>query len=241
MYLRIGLCEDVQDELTILLQALEDSSFDCQTESYSSGEDFLNSFYAGRYDLILMDIFMKGISGVDTVAKIRATDPEVPIAFLTTSPDFTMEGYRYHVDRYILKPVSQEKLGNVLGLAERNKKSRPSIEISSRGKKQTVFLSDICYTEQSGHSIYIHLTNGEILRASMKISELASKLPSPPFYHCHKSFLVNLIQVLYLDNDLKAFVMNGGGNAYIRRDSLREAKDMYSRFMFEQVGGKEEK
>lgn len=237
MYLRIGICEDMADELAMLLQALKDSSCECETESFSSGEDFLKSYYPGRYDLILMDIFMNGINGVETVARVRAVEQDVPIAFLTTSPEFTMEGYRQRVDRYILKPYRREDLEEVLALAQRSKNNKPAVTLTIRGKKQSIFHADISYAEQKAHSVFLHLTNGDALKVSMKLLDLAAMLPCPPFYHCHKSFLVNLFQVRYLDNDLKAFVMNDGNIAYIRRDSLRESRDMYSRFMFEQVRG----
>lgn len=239
MYLRVGICEDMPDELAILLQALKDCSCECETEAFSGGEDFLKSYYPGRYDLILMDIYMDGINGVETVARIRSKERDVPIAFLTTSPEFTKEGYKHRVDRYILKPFRAQDLEEVLGLAVRTKNSKPSVTVSVQGKKYQIFYSDIRYAEQSGHTLNIYLTGGRSLRTSMKLTDMAAILPSPPFYHCHKSFIVNLGQVSYLDNDLRAFVMNGGGLAYIRRNSMREARSMYSRFMFDQVRGRE--
>ncbi len=239
MYLRTGICEDHPEELALLLQALKNSPCDCETKAFSGGEDFLKNFFPGCFDLILMDIYMNGINGVETVARIRAADPDVTIAFMTTSSDFTMEGYQYRVDRYLLKPIKQKELDELLSLAARNKKNRPSVAVSVQGRRQDICLTDICFAEQNAHTLYIHLADGQILRTAMKLSDLAATLPEPPFFRCHKSFLVNLVHVRYLENDLKAFIMNGNGCAYIRRDSLRQARDMYSRFMFEQVRGKE--
>ena len=233
--LLIAVCEDLQAERDALSAALEQSAIPSACTVFPSGEALLADYRPGSWDLILMDIFMEGMSGVEAVAQIRARDPDVPIAFLTTSPDYTMEGYRYRVDRYLLKPVRQEDLDELLNLAARNKRNQPAVTLSVQGRKVTIPYARLCYAEQEGHAAHLHLTGGETLRAVMKLTDLAALLPTPPFYQCHKSYLVNLAHVSYLDQEMKAFVMSNGGNAYIRRDSLRKAKELYSRYMFEQV------
>ncbi len=238
-YLRIFVCDDEPAQQQALSALLKEITVPVSCRFFSCGEDLIKVFFPGCCDLILMDIYMGGMNGVETVAQIRAVDPAVPIAFLTTSPDFTMEGYQHRVDRYLLKPVKKEALEEVLSFAARLQKDQPSLNISIQGQNRTIPYTLISYIEQDSRSLLIHLSNGETLRVTMKISELASLLPSPPFYQCHKSFVINLSQVRYLDNTLKAFLMNGGGTAYIRRENLREAHTIYSRFSFDQIRGRE--
>ena len=233
--LRILICEDDPKEQEAICALLAASTYPTQFSTYSTGEALLKAYYPGCCDLVLMDIFMSGISGVETVSHIRAKDPYVPIAFLTSSPDFTMQGYQNRVDRYLLKPVNPADLEEALYLAKRNQSHQETITLSIQGKEKAVPISSISYAEQDGHAILVHQEGGEILRVIMKLSTLSEMLPSPPFCQSHKSFLANLTHVRYLDTELSAFLMNDGGYAYIRRGSLRAARDAYSHFMFDQI------
>ncbi len=91
----LGICEDDDEEYTNLEMIL--GKFDIQTEAerFTDGSGLLENYYPGKYDLLLMDIYMDGMNGVETTARVRETDSDVPIAFITTSQDFAMEGYRY--------------------------------------------------------------------------------------------------------------------------------------------------
>lgn len=231
-YLRIGICEDIQEELTALLHMLEESFCICEVESYSGGEAFLRSFYPGRYDLILMDIYMGGINGVETVSRIRELDDSVPIAFLTTSTEHALDGYRFHVDRYLIKPYDAGQLDEVLKMALERLSGRPSITVQAQGQKILLPHSQIIYAEQSGHTCVIHTSGGGEVKTVMKMTELAGMLPDPPFLQCHKSYLVNLGHVSRVNRELMVFEMKGGGVAYIRRGSLRSAEQAFYQYMF---------
>ena len=52
---------------------------------FGSSEELLEAFRPGKFDLLLMDIYMDGMTGVEAVQKIREMDDAIPIAFTTTS------------------------------------------------------------------------------------------------------------------------------------------------------------
>ena len=62
-------------------------------DRFSSGEEFLGAFTAGKYDLIFLDIYMDGITGMETAKRIRRADHGCRIIFITTSPEFAVESY----------------------------------------------------------------------------------------------------------------------------------------------------
>ena len=231
-YLKIGVCEDKPEEQALLLGMLGNSSVKCETECYPCGEDFLRSFYPGRFDLVLMDIYMGGISGVETVSKIREQDGIVPIAFLTTSTDHALDGYRFHVDRYLVKPYDAGQLGEVLNMALDRLSGRPSVTVQVQGREVLIPYSQFLFAEQSGHNCLIHTSGGGKVKTVMKIGDLARSLPDPPFFQCHKSYLVNLGHVSRVNRELSMFEMKGGGAAYIRRGSLRTAEQAFHKYMF---------
>ncbi len=237
----IGLCEDEEAERYILLARLEGCEIPCEVHAFSDGEGLLDSFYTGRYDLLLVDIYMNGINGVETVSRIRQMDQNVPIAFLTSSLNHAMDGYRFHVDRYLVKPYEADALLEILNFAMRRRLDQPRISLMIGGKRQEIMHRSIRYIEQKGHAALLYLTDGNTYRVSAKISDLALQLPQPPFYACHKSYLVNLSHVRFLNKEMNVFEMSGGGNAYIRRGSQRDAENVYRSFMFRQTREREDR
>lgn len=62
------------------------------------------------YDLIILDILMPKISGMDTAAQIRKKDTKTPIVFISTSEEFGVQSYRVLAFDYLLKPIDTEQL-----------------------------------------------------------------------------------------------------------------------------------
>ena len=236
--LRIAACEDEPSEYEMLHAALAASghAFDC--EHFATGEALVEGFYADKYDLVLLDIYLDGgttgeaaVNGMDVAARLREIDPYVPIAFVTTSPDHALDGYRLHVNRYLCKPFEQDEIDETLELARRARRERPGVSLRIGGREVQVPLARIRYAEQQRHSFVLHLADDRELKSPGKLDDLEEQLPQPPFFRCHKSYLVNLAHVKWLDRELNVFEMAGGGNAYIRRASVRDATRALERFM----------
>ena len=70
--LKIAICEDEADQKNILLQLLGESGIKNTSVVFTNGEDLLADFKPGKYDLILMDIYMGSeLTGIDTIRLIR--------------------------------------------------------------------------------------------------------------------------------------------------------------------------
>ena len=80
-------------------------------DRFSSGEEFLGAFTAGKYDLIFLDIYMDGITGMETAKRIRRADHGCRIIFITTSPEFAVESYDVSASFYLLKPIEKNAPG----------------------------------------------------------------------------------------------------------------------------------
>lgn len=228
----VALCEDKdedQEKLTALIQA---SGFPVQLSSYLSGDSFLKEYKAEMFDLILMDIYMEGISGVEAVEQIRKTEKDVPVAFITTSKDFALEGYRLDVAKYMEKPVSLSDIENILKLAAAKKEQQPGITVLSCGKPVLVPVRRLLYAEQNGHYLIFHLLRDKTLRVKGKLDDLTPQLSDFPFYRCHKSYLVNLSFVIGIDRELMVFHMREGNDVYIRRENLKKSKDAWENWLF---------
>lgn len=233
--LSIAVCEDEADAFSRLLSLMGRCGIPHRVERFEDGTAFLSSFHPGRYDLILMDIYMDGMGGLEAVAKLRERDEAVPVAFITTSGEHAMDGYRYHVCRYLQKPVREEDVAEVMELALREKENRPGLTLSVRDGAKHIPFAQIRYIEQRDHELIFCLTGQRSLTLRGRLDRFEQLLPKPPFYRCHKSYLVNLSYVRRLDREVNIFEMTEGGAAYIRRDSVREAARSLERFLFEEA------
>lgn len=233
--LQAAVCEDDPGEQETILSLIAASGIPTQCSTFSSGEDFLAQFQPGKYDLILMDIYMGGISGVEAVTQVRKLDENVPIAFATTSPDHTLESYRLGVLKYIEKPVREKAVRELLELALLKRDSRPRLFLKIDGEELGVPFERILYVEQQAHGLLLHLTGGESLHANERLDALEAQFSTHDFFRCHKSYLVNLAYVQNFDRELMVFTIQGGENVYIRRESLTEARKAYESFLFRQT------
>ncbi|MCR5742497.1 MAG: LytTR family DNA-binding domain-containing protein [Lachnospiraceae bacterium] len=231
--LNIAICEDDSAEFDKLSAILDTCGFDLVTEHFTDGSGLVSGYYTGKYDLLLVDIYMNGLNGIDTVAKIRQMDGDVPIAFITTSLDHALDGYRYHVDRYITKPLNPEEITDILRKALFRKESQPVLPITFANKTINIPLGQIRYLESIIDTVHIYLSGGGIEKTRAKLKDIAPLLPQPPFYVCHKSFIVNLSFVAGYDKAQCLFEMKEGGKAYVKRECKTEADRILRQYMFD--------
>ena len=78
------------------------------------GEDLLARHAASRADIILLDMIMPLVNGMDTARELRQADTAVRLVFLTSSPEFALESYEVRAFDYLLKPVTYERLAQLL-------------------------------------------------------------------------------------------------------------------------------
>lgn len=109
--LNIAVCEDEAAETVLLCDILNHSDIQNTYTVFTDADSFLASYEYGKYDLLLMDIYMKdSITGIEAVSIIRETDADIPVAFITTSTEHALESYRLSAIGYIEKPVSAAEL-----------------------------------------------------------------------------------------------------------------------------------
>lgn len=233
MMIAIGICEDSPEDLRQLQTALERLvpaiyGGPVRCTAYRCGEALLMDLEEGDADfaLLFLDIFMGGITGIDTARRIRGLGRSTPLVFLTSSPDFAVESYDVEAAGYLLKPLREEKLERLLRrLLERE--GRPPVALPVG--RSTVHLSrrEILYAESMAYKLKIYRTGGEVLEVRWKLDDLEAVLRDPRFLRCHQSYLINMDQVARVERD---FLLQDGSRVPIRVRSRRQILDAYHRY-----------
>ena len=228
--LKIVICDDDKEGQDNLTSILDKSDIPLTYTIFNSGEDLLKTYKVYDYDLLLMDIYMDGITGIETVKKIREIDQDVFVAFITSSLDYALQSLDFDIINYITKPINVEKIFKCLESAKTLKYNAPKLCIKINGKDVSLPFRDVMYIEQDANSLFVFSDGTAPLRAKHKLDELEQQLNQTDFFRCHTSFVVNLRWVKKIDRESMAFVMKDGSLAYIRRDDIGKAQKAFHHY-----------
>ena len=198
--MRIAICDDEKAQRLLLKKYLEEWAVQnkaiLETELFVSGENFLFSWEDDRdYDLLVFDIEMGQMSGMELAAAIREKDDGIPILFVTGYDKYMLQGFEVAALHYLLKPVSKDKLFEVLDKLKIKRKQEDKLFFQTEKGPVSLLPSRIWYIEARAHQCILYTEDEEYtLRSS--ISEVAGQLNSRrEFVRCHRSYLVNLHHV----------------------------------------------
>ena len=112
--MRIAICDDKKSERQKVIEALGSVIDHFSTDEFDNGSALLESHAKHPYDLIIMDILMPEMNGIDTAASLRKNDTNTPLIFLSTSEEFGVQSYRVLAFDYLLKPIDRAQLRNCM-------------------------------------------------------------------------------------------------------------------------------
>lgn len=210
MPLTIAICDDNDDQIAELRRMLGEWSLDkpfaLDIDEYVSGESFLFSYPDKPCSLLLLDIEMLRLNGMELAKKLRSQGDMLPIIFITGYSEYMSEGYEVEALHYLLKPVNKEKLFRVLDRYV--KKHTPENEVLLECGEQTIHIcpDQIVYCEALGKKTQVCLSDGQLLQCNTGIGGVKNLFGSE-FVFCHRSYLINLRYVrsigkteIYLDD-----------------------------------------
>ena len=198
MEYRVAICDDEAAQLTYLSDqvrgwARQDGN-SVRLSLFPSGEAFWFQYEQEKdFDLLLLDIEMGKISGVELARRIRRENADVQILFITAYPDFMAEGYEVAALHYLMKPVQPEKLLAVLDRAvEKLGKDERMFTFEASGELVRLPVRQIRFAQVQGNYVTLHAR--EEYTVKMTLADLAEGLDER-FFRAGRSVVVNLTLV----------------------------------------------
>jgi len=195
--INIAICEDDRIQVELLEGYVKSwaskNKLPVRIEVFYSGEAFEFSWSMDKkYDILLLDIEMKELNGVQLAKRIRLEDELLNIIFITAIPDYIAEGYNVSAINYLIKPISEEKLFECLDKAiKKIPKEEEAILIDLDGETIRIKQEDILYIEAFSHSIEINTKEDKYITRK-NISTIEKELDEKAFVRCHRSYIVGL-------------------------------------------------
>lgn len=202
---RVVICEDDdlqrQNLKNNITNILNEICSEVEIYTFSSGEEFLKA-EVDNIDIFFLDIQMNEINGMDLAKKIRETNNNCEIIFITSYIGYIQEGYTVRAYRYLIKPVSYEGLKeNLLSCVyDIIKKKENFLVIESKGLIENIVIKDITYIEVIKNDITIH-TKNKTYYTKGRIKNLEKDLLIYDFFRCHKSYLINMKHIEFIKKD----------------------------------------
>lgn len=147
-----------------------------------------------RFDLVLMDIRMPGMSGMDAARLLRERDSAVQIVFITTLASYALQGYEVGALEFIVKPVNYRDFAlKLMRAISRCPDKRDIITFATRGSIHRLCAADVFYLESVGHDVIYHTADSQIRRRA-SLSACEKEMPE---YFCRTNscYVVNLLLV----------------------------------------------
>jgi DNA-binding LytR/AlgR family response regulator len=236
-----AICDDYPAQAKIIEALLEKylkerPGIDMRLYSFLSGAELLKGIGAGNvFNLLLLDILMPEMNGIELARGIREHNEDAVMVFLTSSTDHALEAYGVSAAQYIVKPIKERDLFPVLDrvipmLAR--KKERYFLLSAPESDAKIPFSSIIC-VELNHRRLRIYLENGNILNSKYirkPFAETVAPLLQDHRFVCpHKSFVLNIEKAEELKKD--SFVMKNGISVPISRFKYAETKEIYMTYI----------
>lgn len=212
--MKIAIIDDDKKVCEEVVQAIKDFElqygYRMETICFSNAESFIKDFKKMPFSFIFMDIFLEGMNGIEAIQEIRRRDKNCLVIFLTSSSDFMGEAFACHAFEYLVKPITQKRVFQILhdGLSLMPDAPLHMEVVSGRHHFQLSF-NDIICAVSNGHYLDITMNTGKIFCCRMTLKEFMEKTNyDSRFISINKGIVVNIEYISHI-NQGSCIMKNG--------------------------------
>lgn len=235
--IRIAVCDNEREALETASEMVQDwadeNGVEIELYQFDNGDELLSQCIACRMDIVILDIIMPMLNGMETAKELRKHDSSVTIIFLTSSPEFALESYDVKARGYLLKPVKDEKMKNLLDEVSQMFLEEPKhLILKTEFGYQKLYYRDIECIEAQNKTIFFLMRNGKQIKTSETLHSFESKLDDGEgFFKCHRSYIVNIQNVDTYN--VSEITTKSGKRVPIARGYGKAFQEAYFNFMFQ--------
>lgn len=244
--LHIVICDDQGVELQGVLRAAQDffaglTDHKAEFHTFENPMDFLDYLEkGGRCDIVLLDICMPGLDGIQLARQLRQRQDRVELVFLTTSPEFAVEAFSLKAAHYLIKPFTQEQLDEALRRAMKPFLPREPKKIVLQGDSgvlRIVEADSILYAENFHHHRAVWTAEEGLKETRRSLSALAEELNQfcpGLFIQPYRGYVVNQNAIRAVTKE--GILLQNGVRIPLKAGDFRKWRDAYFEWAFKKEG-----
>lgn len=233
--IQIAICDDDIQAISLHESIVKDCLQSCgighDVTKYTDSRNLLyditeDCFY---YDLILLDIEMPDITGMEISERIKPFLPNVKIIFITSHIEYAVDAYELSIFRYVPKCDISSRLETAVVDAAKLIELEAGREYTIRMKNrlERIPYKNILYIQRAGKNASIVSSLGvSTVRKSLK--KVFGELNAPEFIYIDRSYIVNIIQVMKVSDG--TVTLSNGEKLPVSRSHLQGVKQQINRF-----------
>lgn len=225
--MKIAICDNEPSTLDFISSAIEDlilsQSMDIKYETFLSYENLIHRI--GDFDLFIIDYKMPGIDGMEFAKKVYSEfGVEKDLIFITAYPEIVYEAFEVRAYRFLVKPLSKEKITEAVSEYIRDLTSSRKLTIRIDDEFYILNTDDIYYMEAARKYTYIYLKD-DCIRCRRTITSFENELSDYGFFRIHRSYLVNINKVKKFDS--RICILENGEKIFISQKKYDEFCQLY--------------
>ena len=233
--IKIAICDDEEKSVAlhehIVRECLQSEGIGCEITTYTQSQNLLYDITddAFFYDLILLDIEMPGISGMEIPQQIKGYLPNVRIIFVTSHTEYAIDAFELSIFRYVSKNNLEVKLTaaviDAAKLIELEAGQEYTIQTANRMEK--IAYKDIFYIQRDGKNASI-VSRAGTSKVRKSLQQVFDELNAPEFIFIDRGYIVNIVQIMKISDSIA--VLKNGEQLPISRSHLQEVKRQINQF-----------
>lgn len=233
--IKLAICDDEELAISRHKEIVKNSLYMCnigyEIATYARSANLLYDITEDSYfyDLILLDIEMPEVSGMEISRKIKRFLPNVKIIFVTSHIEYAIDAFELSIFRYVQKNNLEEKL--TIAVADAAKlieiEAGQEYKIQTTNRMEKIPYKDIYYIRREGKNSNIVSSLGTS-KVRKSLQQVFNELNTTEFIFIDRGYIVNIIHIMKISEGV-AFLKNGE-QLPISRSHLQEVKRQINRF-----------
>ncbi len=210
--MKILICDDekiIHDEIQKNLSAFSNDIADTAITNCYSGEEAMTLIDSSDvFDIVFLDIEMGATNGIEVAEKIRETQPDTIIIFVSSHKNYVFDAFRCEALHYIVKPIERTEFEDVFNRTlHKYRLLNNFFPVKWNHSRSNLKIDDILYIEGFKRRLIVH-TEDKTYEHIGKLSDAYEELCPHGFVYVHQGFIVNMhyIRSFYAD---KVELQNG--------------------------------